>query len=109
MEDCRIVEVIFFMSLFDRVGVVTAALLGATLGLMAILPDTKPTLTLFVLCPPVFVAWALSKLLPGGDVSSRDILGGCILIVIANATLYGFLMKLWNSLPQRLRSPSSPR
>ena len=49
------------MSSFDISGVVAAALLGATFGLVALAPDMKPVLLLFVVCPPAFVVWVAGK------------------------------------------------
>jgi hypothetical protein len=88
------------MSSFDISGVVAAALLGATFGLVALAPDMKPVLLLFVVCPPAFVVWVAGKIFvlrgPGAFWSLA-----CV-IVIANAALYGFVMSIWNSLPRRL-------
>ena len=105
----------YCVSRFDRAGIVVAAMLGATWGLVVKAPDMKPNALIFVLCPPALIVWGMTRIVHLDGLPSWAILPYRIFIeaaiVIGNALLYGFLMKLWNSLPDRLRSrrPSSPR
>src|SRR5260370_10906529 len=83
---------------------IAAAPLGATLGLaVTVATDVKPGLTIFVLCPPAFVIWAVMSFLRIDDLPTWGIVTAAFLVVGANAALYGITMNIWNSLPQKLR------